>query len=165
MSSKKPIITSREFYRGMFAHFRIPVVKARGRVTLLQSKIKIKEKNIDEREEIEQEEEKKRKYRREIHAAARIFGTARQDSPSLCSGLKRTRLWILTTVHDLLGLFTVPEKRSWYSGVWRYTRAKATFVLANVRKDIPRSWSATNVGDLWNSMHSWRDACGKLTRD
>lgn len=60
MSSKKLIITSREFYRRMFAHFRIPVIKVRGRVTLLQRKIKIKEKGTDEREEIEQEEEKKR---------------------------------------------------------------------------------------------------------
>lgn len=60
-SSEKPITASREFYRKMFAHFRILVVKARGRVTLLQGKIKIKEKGTDEREEIEEEEKKKHK--------------------------------------------------------------------------------------------------------
>lgn len=45
----------------MFAHFRIPVVKARGGVTLLEGKIKIKEKGTDVREEIEQEKEEKKK--------------------------------------------------------------------------------------------------------
>lgn len=58
MSSKKSIITSREFYRRMFAHFRILVIKVRRWVTLLQDKIKIKENSTDEREEIEEKEKK-----------------------------------------------------------------------------------------------------------
>jgi len=62
----------------MFAHFRIPVVKSEGRVVLLQSKIKIKEKGTDKREEIEQEKEKKicKSIDKRVHAAERIFGTA-----------------------------------------------------------------------------------------
>jgi len=58
----------------MFGHFRILMVKTRGRVTLLQGEIKIKEKSTDERKEIEQEKEKKvQKYRQEVHTAERIF--------------------------------------------------------------------------------------------
>lgn len=43
----------------MFGHFRIPMVKTRGRVTLQQGEIKIKEKNTDEREETSNKRKRK----------------------------------------------------------------------------------------------------------
>lgn len=67
--------------------------------------------------------------------------------------LGRTNLWILTTVHDLLGLLRVREESVLdTSRCLRRLRQGTTFVLANVHGDVARISFVTSVDRPRNLM-------------